>query len=59
MTTFTAACRSFFGFLPGQNLRQFAEELKKLSHEDKMDIAQGLRDAGVECDDPSERAATA
>lgn len=57
--TFTAACRQFFGFLPGQGLSQFAAELKALTHEDKQQLAAGLREVGLDCADPVESATPA
>lgn len=52
MASFVAACKNFFGFKEGQTLSEFGAELKQLTHEDKMEIAKGLRDAGVDCEDP-------
>lgn len=50
--SFVAACKNFFGLKEGQSLTEFGQELKALSHEDKMEIAQGLRAVGEDCDDP-------
>lgn len=50
--SFTQACRTFFGFQPDQKLSGFAAEIKALSHKDKVEIADGLRKAGIDCDDP-------
>ena len=50
--SFAAACRSFFGFLPGQTLGQFGAELKTLTNEDRIEIAEGLRANGIDCADP-------
>ena len=52
MASFVAACKNFFGFKEGQTLSEFGAELKTLTHEDKMEIAKGLRDAGHDCEDP-------
>lgn len=41
-TSLVAACKDFFGFLPGQGLGQFSEEYKKLSEKDKVEIREGL-----------------
>jgi hypothetical protein len=49
---FTAACKEFFGFKPGQTLREFGEELKALTFNDKMELASGLRLVGIDCADP-------
>ena len=51
--SFTDACKEFFGYKPGQTLTEFGAELKALSHEEKLDIAAGLRAVGVDCDDPA------
>lgn len=51
--SFTAACKEFFGYKPGQTLTEFGQELKALTHQDKLDIAAGLRQVGVDCDDPA------
>ena len=50
--SFVAACKEFFGFKEGQTLSQFGEEIKALSYEDKMEIADGLRKIGHDCADP-------
>lgn len=50
--SFVAACNEFFGRQPNQTLQQFGDELKQLTHEDKVEIAQGLREIGRDCDDP-------
>lgn len=50
--SFTAACKEFFGMKPGQSLQDFGKELKGLTYEDKKEIAEGLRQVGVDCDDP-------
>lgn len=51
--SFVAACKEFFGFKPGQTLKEFGEELKGLTHDDKMEIAAGLRELGHDCADPA------
>jgi hypothetical protein len=51
--SFIGACREFFGFKPGQTLTEFGAEIKALSYEDKKEIAQGLRDVGIDCADPA------
>jgi len=45
-TTFVAAARDFFGYLPGETLSGFNEELKKLTVEDRKEISDGLRANG-------------
>ena len=50
--SFTVACREYFGYQAGAGLAEFAKELKALTYEDKLEIAKGLRSAGVECIDP-------
>ena len=50
--TFTAACREFFGLKPNQKLTEFGQEIKALSYEDKLEIAKGLREVGINCADP-------
>lgn len=39
---FVGACKDFFGFLPGQGLKEFSMELKKLTEEDRKEIKAGL-----------------
>ena len=51
-TGFVKAMKDFFGPLPGQNIMQFGAELRALSHEEKLDFAQGLRAVGIDCADP-------
>lgn len=50
--SFIAACKDFFGFKPGQTLTEFGNEIKALSHEEKMDLADGMRKIGIDCADP-------
>ncbi len=50
---FLAACLKFFGLLPGQGNIQFAQECKRLSPEDKLELAQLLRADGIDCEDPA------
>lgn len=44
---FVAACKQFFGFLPGQGLLDFRNEVAKLSPEDRKEIHAGLLQNGV------------
>lgn len=39
---FIAACKEFFGQLPGQTLVDFRNEVAKLTPEDKAEIRTGL-----------------
>lgn len=50
---FLAACLQFFGLLPGQGNIQFAQECRKLSHADRLELASLLRAEGIDCDDPA------
>lgn len=50
--SFVAACKIFFGFKDGQTISDFGRELKELSHAEKLEIAQGLRAEGIDCEDP-------
>ena len=50
--SFVSACKEYFGFKPGQKLSDFAAEIKALSASDKVEIADGLRNAGFDCEDP-------
>jgi len=54
--SFTAACREFFGFKPGQTLAGFAEELRALTPKDKADIYEGFKAIGIQCDPPAQSA---
>jgi hypothetical protein len=38
MIGFTVACKRFFGYKQGQDIRAFAEELKQLTPEDKEEL---------------------
>ena len=51
---FVKAMKDFFGPLPGQSVMQFGAELRALSHEEKLDFAQGLRSIGIDCADPDQ-----
>lgn len=44
--SFVAACKHYFGVLPGQTTLQFAAEVRALSDSDKAEIAQGLAALG-------------
>ena len=43
---FMAACRDYFGMLPGQTLTEFSAECKKLTEKDKAEISAGLIEVG-------------
>lgn len=45
--SFSMRCKSFFGLLPGQNVQQFAAELKALSYDDKEELADRFTAAGM------------
>jgi len=51
--SFTAACKTFFGFREDQKISDFAAELRELSPADKLEIAEGLRAVGIDCEDPA------
>lgn len=39
---FGGACKHFFGAKPGQGLKEFMQELKALTPEDRAEITEGL-----------------
>lgn len=41
-TGFIVACKQFFGFLPGQTLMEFKNEVAKLTPKDREDMIPGL-----------------
>jgi len=43
---FASAMRDFFGFLPGQGIPAFMQELKALTPKDKEDLIKGLETQG-------------
>jgi len=51
--SFTAACKAFFGFKEDQKISDFAAELRELSHAEKLELAAGMRAAGIDCEDPA------
>ncbi|HYV37940.1 MAG TPA: hypothetical protein VE988_19805 [Gemmataceae bacterium] len=51
--SFSAQMRSFFGLRPGDGLKEFAAELRALSHDDKVAFVEMLNEAGFPCDPPS------
>ena len=46
--TFVAACKNFFGMLPGQTLQEFAKELKALTPDDKAELIVLFRSVGID-----------
>ncbi len=46
--TFMAACKDFFGIKEGQTSMQFAQEIKALTAEDRVEIGAGLAQNGYE-----------
>ena len=46
--TFAAACNSFFGRHPGQNLSQFQAELKELDDADRAYFKREFAKIGIE-----------
>lgn len=41
-TSKTKVIKEFFGYKEGQGLREFAEEFKALSEQDKAQLAEGI-----------------
>jgi hypothetical protein len=50
---FSAQMRNYFGFRPGEGLKEFAAELRALSHDDKVAFAEMLNEVGFPCEPPS------
>lgn len=44
---FTARCKNFFGFLPGQSIGDFAKEIKALSDADKAEFVAAFNAMGL------------
>jgi hypothetical protein len=36
------ALKDFFGTRPGEGIKEFSDELKKLSHEEKLQLSEGI-----------------
>lgn len=53
-TGFIAACKQFFGLLPGQTLAKFRDEMKALTPKDRADIYEGFQnhDPVIDCEAP-------
>lgn len=43
----TIRCKTFFGLLPGQGLRDFADEMRALSLTDKQELCGLFNEAGM------------
>lgn len=43
--SFVVACKQYFGFLPGQSLMEFRDEIRKLTPEDREELASMLSEA--------------
>ncbi len=41
-TSFMVACKTYFGFAPGQTLMEFRDEVNKLTPADKEEMRVGL-----------------
>lgn len=52
---FMAAMKQFFGFRPAPHntLKAFKDELDALTPKDQLDLYDGLKAIGVECEPPS------
>lgn len=55
--SFIATMKNFFG-LNGGTISSFSNELKALSHKEKLEFYAMLKDAGIECDPPAEPKST-
>lgn len=53
MKSFVSAMKEYFGFLPGQTLKEFGAELKALSDDERDYFYNGLKAVGVECSPPA------
>lgn len=54
--SFTVAMKTYFGFLPGQQLTSFGKELQALSNADRTWFFEQLKANGIECDPPTIKA---
>ncbi len=50
--SFVVQMRDYFGFRPGEGIREFSCEVKALSQADKVEFAAMLTDAGFPCEVP-------
>jgi hypothetical protein len=46
--SFIQACRTFFGNLPGQGLKEFVEEIRGLTVKDREDLIAEFRKVGID-----------
>lgn len=46
--TLVMACREFFGYLPGQTLKEFGDELKQLSQDERDEFGEMFENVGYE-----------
>lgn len=46
--SFIAACRTFFGILPNQQLSEFAKEVKALTDKDRTDLIEMFKTVGID-----------
>jgi len=46
--SFIVACRAFFGLLPGENLQQFAAEIRALTQKDRVELIELFRSVGYD-----------
>ena len=46
--TFVNACRKFFGPMPGQTIKAFADEIKAVQGKDREDLIQLFRSVGYD-----------
>jgi hypothetical protein len=46
--SFVNACRKFFGTLPGQQLKDFAGELRSLTPQDREELIKLFRNVGFD-----------
>lgn len=47
---FLATCKEYFGFLPGQGLKGFADEMSNVDMIFRREIHAYFQQAGVECE---------
>lgn len=59
MIAFVVAMKNKFGFKPGQTLKEFGDEMKALTPEDKHEFCLMLRSEGVDVADPAPAVAQA
>lgn len=56
--TFTKACLTYFGRLPGQTAIDFGREIKALTPKDREDLKKDFAAIGVEIDSEAPAATT-